>query len=185
MGRLKKIGGIALVVLLVAMTALAPPVSGQARFRSIVLDEGALSGYRWGMVAHRDRGREGGRRPCITVIVYFGSGWESDDTVCGSLPRGGPPEIRSYSFGEGEDQVTIFALAFENRISSVSLDLGEGGEKLVHLHTLNERQRKIAGLRPFRFRTFAVRGPFCLGEVSGYDATGAAIYHAPPEECSA
>ncbi|MGN6217092.1 MAG: hypothetical protein ACTHN7_09080, partial [Solirubrobacterales bacterium] len=109
----------------------------------------------------------------------------SDDTVCGSLPRGGPPEIRTYSFGDGEDQVTIFALAFESRIVSVSLDLGEGGEKFVHLHTLNDRQKKISGLRSFRFRTFAVRGPFCLGEVFGYDATGTEIYHAPPEECAA
>ncbi len=152
----------------------------------ILLDKAALPGYRWGMLVRRGNGKEGGRRPCIVVVIYFKSALgltESDDTVCGAIPRGGPPDILTYSFGSGDREVTIFALAFERRVSSVVMELGEAGTRRVNLHLINERQKRNAAVRPFRFRTFAVKGPYCLGSVTGFNTAGHAVYEAPPEEC--
>ena len=155
--------------------------------KQILLDEGRLPDYRWGLVAYRGSGVAGGKRPCIVTIIYFRADWgigESDDTVCGPLPRGGPPEIRSYSFGSGEDAVTIFAVAFERRVASIRINLGEGEEVRSHLHLVNDKQKRIAAIRPFRFQTFAIRGPSCVGEVTGFNSNGVEIYRSPAEGCS-
>lgn len=162
-------------------------VSDDHRPREIKLDEGALPSYRWGMLAHRDRGVGGGQRPCVVVIIYFRSSWgwsESDDTLCGSLSRGAPPDILSYSFGNDKKEVTIFALAFEDRVATVELDLGPAETMKTHLHLVNPRQEKIARVKAFRYGTFAIRGPFCLSGVTGYSEAGEEIYHAPPEPCA-
>jgi hypothetical protein len=79
--------------------------------------------------------------------------------------------------------ITIFAVAFERRVESIRIDLGKAGEVSTHLSILNEKQKKNAAVRPFRFETFVVRGPFCLGEVSGFGVNGHEIYNSPPEEC--
>jgi hypothetical protein len=171
----------------VVWLGLASSASGRDELKQVLLDEGARPSYKWGMLAHRGRGREGGRRPCIVVVILhrvpgFGVS-ESDDTLCGPLPKGGPPQIRSYIYGEGSDQLTIFALAFEPRIAWVHLDLGQVGKRSIYLHKLNRRQTELAHLRPFRFKTFSVKGPFCLGEVVGYTASHEEIYRAPATEC--
>lgn len=172
------------LVLALAAAALGGGVKGPKR---ILLEEGARPGYRWGMLAYRDKGTEGGKRPCLLTIIYFRSSWgvsESDDTFCGPLPRGGPPVMLSYSFGSGEEEVTIFALAFERRVASIRLSLGEAGTRAIHLKILNKRQSQNAALRPFRFGTFSVRGSSCLTEVTGYAEDGREIYREPsPGRC--
>jgi hypothetical protein len=172
------------VVLALAAAAFGGSVEGPKR---ILLEEGARPGYRWGMLAYRDKGAEGGKHPCLLTFIYFRSSWglsESDDTFCGPLPRGGPPVMLSYSFGNGEKEVTIFALAFERRVASIRLNLGEAGTRTLHLKILNERQSQNAALRPFRFGTFSVRGPACLTEVTGYAESGREIYREPsPGKC--
>jgi hypothetical protein len=182
----RKAGAVALVVVAVLMLA-AVALGGNKDPKRISLDEGARPGYRWGMLAYRDKGAEGGKRPCLLTIIYFKSSWgfsESDDTLCGPLPRGGPPALLSYSFGSGEEEVTIFALAFERRVAFIKANLGEAGMRTIHLKVLNERQSQNAALRPFRFRTFSVRGPSCLTEVSGYTENGREIYREPfPRKC--
>lgn len=184
----RKTGFVAFVavaaILVLAAAALGDGGKGPKR---ILLDEGARPGYRWGLLAYRDKGAEGGKRPCLLTIIYFKSSWglgESDDTLCGPLPRGGPPVMLSYSFGSGEKEVTIFALAFERRVASIRVNLGEAGVRTIHLKILNKRQSQNAGLRPFRFGTFSVRGPSCLTEVSGYGENGREIYNEPsPGKC--
>lgn len=165
-----------------------PNNNNHSRFKRVLLDKGTLPSYRWRMLAHRDRGREGARRPCISVVILHKAGsfgvLESDFNICGSLPRGGPPEILSYPFDDGANRVTIFALAFERRVATVRLDLGEAGVRTVHLHALNKQQAANAGLQTFRFRTFAVRGPLCTGEVQGFSDRGKEIYRSPPEPCA-
>jgi len=176
-----------LVCILVAAGAMVPAASGSTeKPREVLLEEGTAPGYRWGMLAHRDGGVGGGQRPCIVTIIYFRSSWgwsESDDTECGPFPKGGPPDILTYSFGDGDDQLTVFALGFQRRIASVELDLGQAGTTKTRLHLVNSRQRKIAKISPFRYGTFAVRGPFCLAAVTGYDRSGQAVYQGPSEEC--
>jgi hypothetical protein len=152
----------------------------------VFLEEGASPPYKWGMLVHRDHGRGGGKRPCIVTVVRFKSSLgltESDDTSCGPLPRGGPPDIGTNSFGDGDKAVAIFTLAFEPRVASVRMDLGDAGTKATHLKLLNRQQAKNAGVQPFRFRTFAIRGKYCLGSVFGYDVNGRLIYSSPPEGC--
>lgn len=176
-----------LMVLVSSLMAVAS-VSGHSRFKSVALGDGAIGSYRWGALAHRDHGREGGKRPCIQTIVLWREAWgvlEDDTTLCGALPRGGPPIILSSSHGEGERQVTVFALAFEPRIVSVTLDLGADEPMHLHLHRLNEKQARISGLRPFRYQSFDLKGPFCLHEVIGFNALGQEIYRGPQEECPA
>lgn len=167
-----------------ALTMVA--ASSATASKVVFLEEGKLPSYRWGMLVHRDHGRGGNRRPCIVLIVRFRSGWgptESDDTNCGPLPRRGPPVIMTDSFGSGEKAVAIFALAFDRRVASVQMDLGEAGAKTVRLKLMNGRQAQNAGVSPLRFRTFAIRGEYCLGTVHGYDSGGHEIYSAPPETC--
>lgn len=187
MTSVRKAGAVALVAMATALVLAAAALGGGKGPKRILLDEGARPGYRWGMLAYRDMGAEGGRHPCLLTIIYFKSSWglsESDDTFCGPLPRGGPPVMLSYSFSSGEKEVTIFALAFERHVASVRLNLGKAGTRAIHLKILNERQSQNAALRPFRFRTFSVRGPFCLTEVTGYAENGREIYRDPsPGEC--
>lgn len=178
----KKVGAVALVAMAALLIPAVAAGGGNKGPKRILLDEGARPGYRWGMLAYREKGVEGGKRPCLLTIIYFRSSWgvsESDDTSCGPLRRGGPPVLLSYSFGNGEDEVTIFAFAFERRVASIEVNLGEAGMRTIHLKILNERQSQNAALRPFRYRTFSVRGPSCLTEVSGYAENGREIYREP------
>ena len=184
----RKVGAVGFAATAVALVIVAVALASSSKSpKRILLDEGARPGYQWGMLAYRDKGVEGGKRPCLLTVIYFRSSWgltESDDTVCGPLPRGGPPVMLPYSFGSGEKKVTIFALAFERRVASIRVDLGDGGVRKMHLKVLNERQSQNSGLRPFRFGTFSVRGPSCLTEVSGYTETGREIYREPsPGAC--
>jgi hypothetical protein len=120
------------------------------------------------------------------LVVRFKSSLgltESDDTTCGPLPKGGPPDIQTDTFGSGDKAVTVFALGFEPRISLVRMDLGEAGMKTTHLKLLNRRQGENAAVMPFRFRSFAIQGRYCLGAVHGYNAKGREIYSSPPEPC--
>lgn len=179
---------VATVLLTMCGAVSAAAAGDRQEKRPILLDEGALPNYRWGMIAERGSGRLGGKQPCISVIIYFRSSWgwsESDDRVCGPLPRGGPPEILSYTFdGEG-DEVTIFAVAFEPRVETARFDLGNAGRRTTRLHIINSRQKRIAGVRPFRFQTFAIRGSFCLEEVQGFNSAGEVIYQSSAdEECA-
>ncbi|HEV2791193.1 MAG TPA: hypothetical protein VGV69_07845 [Solirubrobacterales bacterium] len=186
MRQMRNSGVVFALCLSAIVLGLSPSAGGQERFKTVLLDEGRLPSYRWGMLAHRDAGREGGRRPCVLVVIYQRASWgvlESDDKVCGPLPRGGPPVISSYTFDGNPRDVTVFALAFEPRVASVALDLGEAGRRQVHLHVLNPRQSDIARLRPFRFQTFAIRGEFCLGEIVGYSSSDEEIYRDSPREC--
>jgi hypothetical protein len=187
MTRLNRAGVLTFVAVAALLLAAGAHAGNGKAPKRILLEEGARPGYRWGMLAYRDKGAEGGKHPCLLTIIYFKSSWglsESDDTFCGPLPRGGPPVMLSYSFGSGEKEVTIFALAFERRVASIRLNLGEAGTRTIHLKILNERQTENAALRPFRFRTFSVGGPSCLTEVTGYAENGREIYRdQSPGEC--
>lgn len=172
-----------LAAICLAFGLAAPDMPKAARntgVKAVLLDEGKLPSFKWGVRARRDRGREGGRRPCLLVTILhrtpgFGT-WESDDTTCGPLPRGGPPELLTYSFDEEDRSATIFVLAFEPRVTRVKLDFAEEETAMIRLKTLNPRQQELSGLRPFRHATLGMKGAVCIQAAQGYNEDGAEIY---------
>src|ERR1700750_1149231 len=159
---------LALALIGLALTSVIANADGPQK--SLLLGKGSVSQTRWGVLAHRDGGRQGGQRPCIEVVLLHRTSWgegESRSNVCGALTRTSPPNIVSSSRGDGRKEVTVFGVAFESRIQSISVDLGPAGIRHFHLNFINAKQSKTAGLRRFRYQAFAVKGPFCLQGISG------------------
>ena len=175
--------GIALMVVVSAAGA-RPSGVGHA---TVALGKGEESGFGWGVYAHRDKGRSGGKRPCITVRLLHREGQfvgESDSVVCKALPPTGPFIILSESVGEGNSEFTVYGLAYAMRVSKLSLQFSSAGARTVQLHTLSQRQRRRSGLRRFRYGAFALRGDNCLEEVTGFDSSGQVVYHHFLQQCA-
>lgn len=178
-----------MVLLVVAWVPTA--AGGDGHWRTIKLDEGRSGKYLWGVGLRRSGGKHGGQRPCVGVSLrnlnpsvppeqYF-EGYESS---CSILALDVGPNFALASEGNGSAKFTAGAFAVAPRIETVRLDLGAPGSRRLKTRLLNPRQRQIAGVRPARYATFVIRGPYCLGEVVGYDSSGAVVYQRPSEGCA-
>lgn len=181
---------VAICIFAVATPVAEMAVAGQVKggSRSIGLGQGVDGSYQWAVYARRDRGREGGKRPCLSTRVLHREGRfvnESDTTVCRALPSGGPYIVLSDSMGEGSSQFTVFGLAYGVHFARVALNFGSRGVRTVKLHALSQQQRRKSGLRPFSYGALSLRGGNCLEEVIGYNRLGEAIYQHVLQECSA
>lgn len=173
-----------LVLMIGVSGASAKPST--SRFATVALGKGEDAAYSWGVYGHRDKGKGGAKRPCITVALLHRDGKfvdESDAVVCKALPSNGPFLVLSESAGEGKSQFSVFGLAYALRISKVTLGFAVTGPKTVQLHKLSQQQSRKSGLRPFRYGAFALRGESCLEEVTGFNSSGQIVYHHFLREC--
>lgn len=155
---------------------------------TVGLGRGVDGSYQWAVYARRDRGRDGGKRPCLSSRMLHREARvvnESDTTVCSALPSGGSYVVLNDSMGEGSRQFDVFGLAYGVHFAKVALNFGSRGVRTVQLHALSQQQSRKSGLRPFAYGAFSLRGGNCLEEVTGYNRLGEVIYQHALQECSA
>lgn len=170
--------------------AFAETAMAQGRsHRSVLLDQGKVGPYRWAVGVSRSGGKNGWRRPCVAVQSEdttatgehdFGS---SESRICGSLSLAGPSIDRSYLDEGGKDAATVYALVFVPRVRTLQAVFENGGERRIPLRSLNETQRRNAGVRPLRFAAFALKGSVCMQRLIGYDAAGKVVYVDDEGDC--
>jgi len=125
----------------VATTAVARHVDP---LRPVVLDEGKLKHYRWGVTVARDDGVDGGQKPCVasSLLDLKPKGYppglvnETFLKVCSVLDLRMPPNIVSVAFGKGSSEVTVFGIAFVPSVTAIQLDFGAKGRRKLRLRLL-------------------------------------------------
>jgi hypothetical protein len=177
------------LLLCVATSAVAQ----RADYRPVVLGQGKIGRFHWGVTVARDSGTRGGQRPCVVVSLrdtkpkYYPPGQTSQSysSVCSALGLQKAPNIVSANSGSGAAERTVAGMSFAPSIDVVSLDFGAKGQRKLRLKLLNAKQARIAGVRRMRYGTVTFAGSFCLRQVIGYDQTGKEVYRGPAESCEA
>jgi hypothetical protein len=166
--------------------------AGHAQYRSLLLDQGTLLGYRWTIGLVRDGGRKGGQRPCLTSQIVdtrpTGMG-ETDFTgetrlkSCSIISPTGRPNKVNLTTDEGNREVTVLGMVFAPEAASADLDFGLGGHIRVRLKRLNSVQMRNAGVRSLRYTALALKGNQCLRQIKTSDAAGNEMFRSPIDEC--
>lgn len=177
------------LALVICSSFLGAAYAGRANHHPISLKSGGLNGYRWNVVASRDSGKQGGKQPCLLISTSDRqassgeAGFSGYTKGCSPLPRSGAPNVLSATVGEGKRETAVFGMAFSPKVATADLEFGSGEHRRVRLRSLTNTQQRNAGVRPFRYGAFAVRGNPCLRQVTGVNAKGNAIYRGPSDDC--
>jgi hypothetical protein len=181
----------ALILSCLPVLAAGPVVAdADEHWRPVKLGEARNGKYLWGANFSRGTGRLGGREPCVGLGLrnlkpgipperYF----ESFELSCSRLAADYGPNLVFSSEGSGSAKFTVGVFAVSPEIEAVRMNLGPDLSRTVKTKLLNARQRQIAGVPAARYATVVIRGPYCLGEVVGFDRTGTAVFDSANESC--
>lgn len=147
--------------------------TGRTELPQAILGQGAIGTYRWVVTTFRDRGTNGSRRPCIDVSISpppSPFGIATSDQTCRSLAS--IPNLMSASIGEGPDEATVLALAFQPSVVRVRLTLEHHGTQYISLRLLSIPAAVKAQVVRYRYAIRALPGPFCLRRFAAFDRYG-------------
>lgn len=164
------------VLVVVGLWGLGVAKSAPKHQREVRLEHGKAGSFEWSISTHRGRGKNGGRRPCLTSAFDHApaaAGFAGALTLCGTL--NGSQILVANSIGEAGQERTILAVAFPLKVASVRLRLAGGGVETLRLRRVGGRQARVAKVQRFSYGAVFRAKPFCLRGFAAFDAGGALV----------
>jgi len=168
--------GLPIFLCVVAVGFSAAEVAAASR-PAALLQAGTLGHLAWSVMATRDSGPEGGRRPCTTISVALKDnsvGTIHESSGCGR-PQPKAPRLHVLSIGLGQKERSILAIATSASTHLIVLDFGRRGVRRSRPVLLSRAKSRRAGVMSFRFLVVALSGPFCLHRYIMFDASNRAL----------
>jgi hypothetical protein len=141
-----------------------------------LLANGVKGSIDWQVFVHRDKGRNGGHRPCFEAVSV-----RSGFALCGNLKQN--HTFVAKSDGVGRRELTVLVLAYGSRVSMVKLWLKGRRPRWLKAtparHTITARAR----VRIFSYVATAFSGPFCLRRVIAADQSGHIVDRSDKFQC--
>lgn len=162
---------IALFAGLLVVAAMSAAAHAQTKAPVVQLGSGHASVFRWQVLAARDHGAHGDRRPCVEIRLVRHSESSGGETAEACGPVRPQPNGQALVNEVAEPNVAVVAMAFSPEVSSVRLFVS-GRSKRYKLGDLSSAQAAKSGLAPFNYLTKAFVGPFCLERFVTYSASG-------------
>jgi hypothetical protein len=141
----------------------------------VLLDSGRAGPVQWEVLAWRDGGPHGSRRPCSGIrLRHVGSETINTFAGCGSIPPPAPL-FHSATDGSGKAQRTVFSFVAARSVRRIKLDFGSRGDRRIRPKLLSRYKAAKAGVQRFRYASFALAGSFCLRGFTEFDSGGGVI----------
>jgi hypothetical protein len=153
------------------------PTETLAATSKVKLGSGHVQGWNWSTSLSGDSGLIGGQRvPCITAELTPRRPAENPLAItqkavsCGSLLY--VPSLVSVSDETSIPNVTVLAMAFSERTTSVRLFLHGREPKRIPLKLVPAQKARQANVERFRFAALAFVGQFCLERFVAFSQDG-------------
>lgn len=180
------VAAMALLVLVINGSATAAPRPGDW----LGLAAGHVGDYKWSVEAKRPNGpagagRQEARRPCLLV----GTLWQtspysflrSKNRQCAGasgLSATDPPLVAGgvQPSSGANAKVTVVGMIFPIAARRLRVTLGDGSRRTIHLERLSGGRARGAGLEPFSYAAFAIRGEWCAERLVSENAGGRVLW---------
>lgn len=150
------------------------------------LGSGSIRQYHWWVNVYRGKTR---KVPCIDINLVDRAGetpieGEVGETSCRSTSP--LPNALAVVDELDRPKFTVLAMGFPNNARSVTLEFnGRLRKRTVPLELLSPVKAQKAGLRSFRYVTFAFLGDSCLSRFVTHDARGRTVFDGERMHCQA
>jgi hypothetical protein len=130
------------------------------------LGSGKVLNFHWNAFVFRGKGAGGAKRTCLSIGLKPPSSPSPvevpiADTSCRRI--GSIPNLLGVVDELDRPKITLLVMGFEPRVRSVSLFFaGKVADRTLALPKLSSFKAAKAGVRPFRYGTFAFAGNSCL-----------------------
>jgi len=187
--RTKKLHAVLWVLIIVGISAGLVRASGADK-RPVLLSKGRTGNFRWNVEASRDRGYQGGQRPCIGVGMSEVSSqappdrrFEHFSSLCASLSPQKAPNLVTESDGHARGRVTVVGMAFSPQATRALVEINNETME-IRLKLLNSVKASTAGIRQLRYAAFAIKGVACISQVTVYRESGEELFKGPLVPCN-